>query len=187
MWSNWLIIGVVVLIAIAAIIATIITVVIVKVKARNKNLSVSQNGENTAVAAKKKSKLKTNIIIAVTVIALIVAGIVVTVVQNRKADISEYYGTYECQVEQGEAHTTYRISIDEPLDLNGVKAYWGTYSASSSNASFGFNYTMEYSIKDSNITIKFNQGQTIAGTFTDGNLIINLIGSQSNLLFIKVK
>lgn len=181
MWSIWLIIA---LIAIAAIIAIIIIVV---VRMRNKNISVSQSGENAAVTAKKKSKLKTNIIIAVTIIALIVAGIVVTVVQNRKADISEYYGIYECQVEQGEAHTTYRISIDKPLDLNGVKAYWGTYSASSSNANFGFNYSTEYSIKDGKITIKFNQGQTISGTFTDGNLIINLIGSQTNLLFLKIK
>lgn len=187
MWSNWSIIGVVALIAIAAIIAIIIAVVVVKVKAQNKNLSVTQGGENAAVAAKRKSKLKTNIIIAVSIIALIVAGIAVTVIQNRKADISEYYGVYECQVEQGEAHTIYRISIDEPLDLNGVKAYWGTYSASSSNANFGFNYTMEYSIKDGNITIKFNQGQTISGTFTDGNLIINLIGSQTNLFFLKIK
>lgn len=184
MWSNWLIIGVVALIAIAAIIATIIIVVI---KTQNKNLSVTQSGENAAIAAKKKTKLKTYIIIAVTVIALIVAGIVVTVVQNKKEDISEYYGIYECQVEQGEAHTTYCISIDKPLDFNGVKAYWGTYSARSSNASFGFNYTMEYSIKDGNITIKFNQGQTISGTFRNGNLIINLIGSQTNLLFIKIK
>lgn len=38
----------------------------------------------------KKSQSKTNFIVIVVIIALFVAGIVVTVVQNQKADISKY-------------------------------------------------------------------------------------------------
>lgn len=136
----------------------------------------------------KNSKPKTNTIVVLVIIAIAVVGIIVYFTQNRQEDISKYYGTYECQVYQGEARTTYRITLNEGVNVGKAGEYLsGTYSATSTNVSFSFSYNTTYSIKDGKITIKFNQGQTISGTFDNGTLIINAIGEQRNLVFTKVQ
>lgn len=54
-----------------------------------------------------EKKSKTSIIVIVGIIALLVAGVIIYFAQNKKEDISKYYGTYECQIVQGTVHTTY--------------------------------------------------------------------------------
>lgn len=178
--------GLVAILVIGAI--TAIIVLAVKKKTRSKNLPAGQNSDPSMVAAKQNPKWKTTLIVVVSIALIFVIGGILYFTLNKEPDLSKYYGTYECQVQQGNAETTYRIVINEPQDYGGgAKFYSGSYSASSTNSSFSFNYFITYTISGSSISISFNQGNTLSGSFTaDGNLIVNSIGEQRDLIFFKV-
>ncbi len=180
MYLNYLIIAILALLGTAAIAAVVVLLIMHK---KHKAVAAANGNNDNAAYIKKR---RTNIIIVV-ILAVFISGAIICFTANKQPDHSQYYGTYECQVQQGKYKTTYKIVIAEPKK-RGIYLYCGEYFATSTNPTFSFSYGIEHTISGKNITIHFDRGNTISGAFDDnGNLLINKIGKQTDLLFIKIQ
>lgn len=181
MYLNYLIIAILALLGTAAIAAVVVLLIMHK---KHKAVAAANGNNDNAAYIKKR---RTNIIIIVVILAVFITGAIIYFTANKQPDNSRFYGTYKCQVQQGEYDTTYKIVLAEP-QTQGIYLYCGEYSATSTNPTSSFSYHIQHTISGKNITISFNRGNTISGAFDDnGNLLINKIGKQTDLLFIKIQ
>ena len=139
MYLSYSIIAILALLGIVTISAVIVLVVMLK---RHKH-AVAANGNNDNATYIKKHR--TNIIVIIVILAVFIAGAFIYFTANKTPDNSRFYGTYECQVQQGEYATTYKIVLAEP-QTQGIYFYCGEYSATSTNPTFSFSYGIEHTI-----------------------------------------